>query len=199
MADGYHHGNLRAALLNRTGEVIARDGVAAVSLRALAADVGVSHTAPRHHFGSRDGLLTAYAAQGYDLLAGALRAVRERGGSFLDVGVAYVRFASEHRAHFAVMFDADVLITDDAGLVAAQGRAMDEIRHGVDALGDPAAKADMAAATIAGWSMMHGLAVLDRTGALDLAHVRDLVDGGDVLAIARRAAGMLYGSPESHR
>jgi AcrR family transcriptional regulator len=199
MADGYHHGNLRAALLNRTGEVIARDGVAAVSLRALAADVGVSHTAPRHHFGSRDGLLTAYAAQGYDLLAGALGAVRERGGSFVDVGVAYVRFASEHRAHFAVMFDADVLIAEDAGLVAAQGRAMDEIRRGVDALGDPAAKADMAAATIAGWSMMHGLAVLDGTGALDLAHVRDLVDGGDLLAIAHRAAGMLYGSPESHR
>ena len=195
MPESYHHGDLRAAVLAEVERIVARQGVAGVSIRALAASLGVSHTAPRHHFGSRDGVLTAFAAQGYGLLAADLRRVREGGGSFLDVGVGYVRFALDHPAHFAVMFDSEVLVEDDAALTAARDQAMAELRTGVQALTDPAARADMAAATVAGWSLMHGLVALARSGVLDLAGVRDLVEGGDLVAIARRAGSMLYGSP----
>ena len=82
-------GNLAAAVLQRAAEVIAAEGPQGFSLRSLAADLGVSHTAPRHHFGSREGVLNALATQGYDWLADRLRRAREQSGSFLDVGVAY--------------------------------------------------------------------------------------------------------------
>jgi AcrR family transcriptional regulator len=68
--------------------------------------VGVSHAAPVHHFGDRAGLLTALAAEGFDLLADDLAAVRGRG--IVELGVSYVRFAIEHRAHFEVMFRPDL-------------------------------------------------------------------------------------------
>lgn len=195
MADTYHHGDVRAAFLRRTADVVTTSGVHAVSMRAIAADVGVSHTAPRHHFGSRDGLLTALAAEGFDLLADRLAAVRDSGGSFLDIGVAYVEFARDHPGHFTVMYDPDVLVDHDPALLAAQQRTFGEIRTGVDSLDDERSKADMAAATIAGWSMMHGLVVLQRAGALERAHVAALLGDPPLPALAARVGRMLYGSP----
>lgn len=195
MTDRYHHGDLPATLLRRAAEVVAESGSQALSLRGLAAEIGVSHTAPRHHFGSRDGLLTALAADGFDLLADAMVAVREAGGDFGETGLAYVRFALEHPGHFAVMFDGDVLVEDDPALVAAQHRAFAEVRAGAESLDDPHAREDMAAATLAGWSMMHGLVTLQRSGALDRSHVTDLLGDHPLPALAARIAPMLFGSP----
>ena len=194
--DTYHHGNLRDALLSRAEEIIAEQGVAGVSLRSLAADIGVSHAAPRHHFSTRDGLLTALAAQGYDLLADALQETREQGAPVLELGVEYVRFAESHPAHFAVMFDSEVLLETDPRLLAAQHRALGEIKHGIDLLEDPGAQRDMAAAILAGWTMMHGLVELQRSNVLERAEIRQLIDD-DLLSISRRLGGMLYGSPGS--
>jgi hypothetical protein len=73
---------------------------------------------------------------------------------------------------------------------------MAEIRYAIDALDDPTSRADMAAAVIAGWSLMHGIAVLAASGSFDAPHVRELTGtGNDLLALARRAGTMLYGSP----
>lgn len=194
MATNYHHGDVRSAFLERAASVVATSGVAAVSMRAIAADIGVSHTAPRHHFGSRDGLLTALAAQGYDMLADRLIATHEGGGSFLDLGISYVEFATDHPGHFAVMFDADVQLGDDPRLSAAQHRAFAELRTGIDHLTDDRAREDMAAATIAAWSMMHGLVELHRSGALDRAHIRSLLGHPEVSQLAARIGRMLYGA-----
>src|SRR5829696_3636865 len=100
----YHHGALRAAVINAALEVISESGPGAVSLRDLARRAGVSHAAPAHHFGDKAGLLTAVAADGFERLAATLRQAYQTTGSFLEVGVAYVRFAVTHRAHFEVMF-----------------------------------------------------------------------------------------------
>ena len=70
----YHHGDLRRGLLRAAAEAIAENGVAAVSMRDLARRAGVSHAAPTHHFGDKSGLLTAFAAEGFDLLAKVARA-----------------------------------------------------------------------------------------------------------------------------
>lgn len=196
MAHAYHHGDLRTAALARVAEIVAADGVDRVSLRGLAADLDVSHTAPRHHFGSRSGLLTAFAAQGFALLGEALRAVRADGGTFLDLGVGYVAFALEHRAHFEVMFDLGAVDTDDPDLVAAKAAALAEMRHGVGTVGGPGARADQAAAALAGWALMHGLATLAIGGNLDASGVREMVAGRDVLDLARRSGSMLYGSTD---
>ena len=64
----YHHGDLRRAVLEQAAEVIGRDGIASLSLRSIADDLGVSHTAPMHHFGSREGVLNALAVEGFELL-----------------------------------------------------------------------------------------------------------------------------------
>jgi AcrR family transcriptional regulator len=157
---GYHHGNLRDAILTASASAIARDGIGGLSLRAIATDLGVSHTAFRRHFGGREGVLNALAVQGNRWLADQLRAAGK--GVFGDVGVAYVRFALTHPGHFAVMFRPDLLDNDDPELTAARADALAPLREGVQALG----AADSTAAEVARWGMVHGIAMLALTGSL---------------------------------
>jgi AcrR family transcriptional regulator len=195
MADDYHHGSLRQAVLDRAVAVIAAEGPEGFSLRSLAADLGVSHTAPRHHFGSREGVLNAVAAQGFRLLAERLAEVRESGSGFLEAGVAYVDFALSHPAHFRVMFSPSLLDETNPELHDARQATFAELRSGVDQLSRAGQIEDAAAAVIAAWAIVHGIATLALTGNLDAAELRPLIADGDILAITRRSAGMLYGSP----
>src|ERR1051325_968211 len=94
----YHHGALREGILDASVGVIARDGISALSLRAVAKDLGVSHTAFRRHFGSREGVLNALRVDGHRLLAERLIAAEP--GGFVELGVAYVCFALEPPGHF---------------------------------------------------------------------------------------------------
>ncbi|WP_304451947.1 TetR/AcrR family transcriptional regulator [Nocardiopsis sp. YSL2] len=196
MADAYHHGNLRAAVLERAAEVIESEGPYSFSLRSLAADLGVSHTAPRHHFGSREGILNALAVEGFQGLAESLRAVRAEGGTLLDAGVAYVRFAADHPGKFQVMFAPRLLDDGDAELAAARSAAFAELTGGVDTLQDRGiAVEDSAAAVVAGWAIVHGIATLALSGNLDTSGIRALFADTDLLTITRRSAGLLFGVP----
>jgi AcrR family transcriptional regulator len=161
---GYHHGDLRRALLDAAVEAIGESGPAGLSLRDLARRAGVSHAAPAHHFGDKAGLLTALAVEGYDRLAAALD---RAGDDLLEVGVAYVRFAVDHRAHFEVMFRPDLYRGDDAEVAAARTRAGAALRSGVDALpGHADRRGDPDADALAAWSIVHGFATLWLAGAL---------------------------------
>ncbi|MGW5875446.1 TetR/AcrR family transcriptional regulator [Nocardiopsis terrae] len=194
MVDGYHHGNLRSAVLERAAEVIEREGPYVFSLRSLAADLGVSHTAPRYHFGSREGVLNALATEGFTELARRLRANREAEGGFLESGVEYVRFATDHPAHFQVMFAPALLDEDDPELSAARAAAFGELRAGVASTASGGRTVDDAAAgVVAGWSIVHGIATLALTGNLDSSGVRSLLGDADLLTITRRSAGLLFG------
>lgn len=194
MNDTYHHGDLRRAVLDRAVAVIAAEGPGQFSLRSLAADLGVSHTAPRHHFGSREGVLSAVATEGYELLAAQLAGVRERGGSFLDAGVAYVDFALRHPAHFEVMFSPKLLDEQDPALRAARDATYAELRGGVEGLAASGRVNDPAAAVLAAWAVVHGIATLALTGNLDASELRAVVANGDLLEITRRSAGLLFAS-----
>src|SRR5271155_3547747 len=77
-SDGYHHGDLRAALLKSAGEIIRDSGLEGLTLRACARKAGVSHGAPAHHFGNVTGLLTELAADGFERLAEAMGPTRVR-------------------------------------------------------------------------------------------------------------------------
>ena len=191
----YHHGNLRRAVIDRALEVVAERGPAALNLRSLASDLGVSHTAPRHHFGSNAGVLTAIATEGFALLRDRLAALREAGAPFLEMGVAYVEFAAAHPAHFTVMFEPRLLIAEDPAYVAASSGAFAELRGGVDALSAYGEQSDAAAAVVAAWSLMHGLATLELTGNLERSQIRALLGATDLASVARRAGSMLDGSP----
>ncbi|RKN43461.1 TetR/AcrR family transcriptional regulator [Micromonospora endolithica] len=161
---GYHHGDLRRALLAAAVDGIGEAGPATLSLRDLARRAGVSHAAPAHHFGDKAGLLTAVAAEGFDLLAEALRAAD---GGLLELGVAYVGFAVEHRAHFDVMFRPDLHRPEDPDLRAARERSGAALRAGVASLPDRRPTADDPDGdALAAWSIVHGFATLWLAGVL---------------------------------
>ena len=156
----YHHGDLRPALLRAAVEVIGQSGAAAMSLREVARRAGVSHSAAAYHFGDKAGLLTSVAAQGYRMLSEELRAVRDARRGFLEMGVAYVRFAVSHRAHFEVMYQPGLYHRDDAEVLQA--------RAGTAALlyGTASPDTGQLAAGAAAWSLVHGLATLWLNGNL---------------------------------
>jgi AcrR family transcriptional regulator len=155
----YHHGDLPRALLEAALQAIAEVGPAAVSLRELARRTGVSHAAPAHHFGDKAGLLTAVAADGFERLAATLGQAYQATGSFLEVGVAYVRFAVTHRAQFEVMFRPELYRTDDPNLVRARDAARSLLYPPAAAVAN-SPDGDQVRAAVAAWSLVHGLATL---------------------------------------
>jgi AcrR family transcriptional regulator len=182
----YHHGDLRRALLDAAIADIAQRGPSQLSLRELARGLGVSHAAPRYHFGDKRGLLTAVAVDGFDLLAKELGDSWTRTGSFLEVGVAYVRFALAHRAHFEVMFRPELLRNDDASLAAARNATGGLLYGPVSALATTPPGTDPRAPAIAAWSLVHGLATLWLAGNLPADAA------ADPESLTRAAAGYLF-------
>ncbi|MCI4045531.1 MULTISPECIES: TetR/AcrR family transcriptional regulator [unclassified Streptomyces] len=185
----YHHGDLRRAVLTAALDVIATEGPTGLSLRDLARRAGVSHAAPAHHFKDRTGLLTAVAAEGYALFADALTGapdLRER-------GVAYVRFAATHPAHFQVMFQPGLYRTDDPDLLAARARATDALRAGVADLPPDGRGEDDRLAGVAAWSLAHGFATLLLSGNL-----AEALEGRDPEEAFRSLTGLVF-APEERR
>ena len=105
----YHHGNLRSELLSCAERALAEGGLAQLSLRDLARQVGVSHAAPRRHFADKQALLDALAQDGFERLVRELREAMEAAGGSFDARLAalarsYVRFATRHAALLELMF-----------------------------------------------------------------------------------------------
>jgi AcrR family transcriptional regulator len=182
----YHHGDLRQAVLAAAIAVLGESGPTQLSLRDLARRAGVSHAAPAHHFGDKAGLLTAVAAQGYQLLADTLTAARQRSADFLEVGVAYVRFAVDHRAHFEVMFRPDLYRPDDPEVATARQRAADALYGGVRSVAATGRGPDIPLAGVAAWSLVHGFATLW------LNHALPPTMGDDPETAARAVAAILF-------
>lgn len=176
----YHHGNLREALLDAAERSLSRQGGAGLALRAIARAAGVSHAAAYHHFADREAVLRALAARGFGRLAAALAAGGSSaagGAGFLEMGVAYVRFAAEHPDLFRLMFGAEVAKGrgKDPALRAASDEAFGVLLEGVRRL-DPAAPGAMVKQrAVAAWSVVHGLAALLLDDQLQVAglSVRD--------------------------
>ena len=187
-AGSYHHGSLRAVLLDAAVDAIGEKGAVALSMRNLARRAGVSHAASTHHFGDKAGLLTALAIQGHALFADALSATLEQTNDFLEVGVTYVRTAVEHPSHFEVMFRPELYRADDPTLVAAEMRTAAVLHEGLALLPEAKTGADLATAAIAAWSIVHGFATLWISGQL-----RGDVD--DAAAGARAVASLLFRDP----
>ncbi|MFJ3304869.1 TetR/AcrR family transcriptional regulator [Streptomyces sp. NPDC086549] len=179
----YHHGDLRRAVLTAALDVIAADGPTALSLRDLARRAGVSHAAPAHHFKDRTGLLTVIAAEGFGLLASALRDASD----LRDAGVRYVRFAREHPAHFQVMFAPELLRPHDLELTTARALAGDALRDAVSTVSPAGRGADDRLAEVAAWSLAHGFATLLLSHNLD-----GPVGDRDPEAVFRTLAAMLF-------
>lgn len=117
MKSSYHHGDLKNALLEAADDVLREHGLQGFTLRACARRAGVSHTAPKHHFGDVRGLLRGVAERGYQRLVEQLRFRLEAVAGDLDeemfaTAQAYVEFAETNPEHFRIMFRSDLLAFD---------------------------------------------------------------------------------------
>lgn len=188
----YHHGNLRAALLEQAARTVDERGVAALSLRELAREVGVSHAAPRRHFPDRQALLDAIGEDGFERLGDALAASVDRAGP--DFGArlhalaqAFIAFAGEHPALLELMFaskqraGADRVRDSADRAFAIPVAAIAEAQvTGELAPGDPGRVAVVTLATL------QGLATMANGGMIDDAPVQEVVTG----AIDQLLAGL---------
>lgn len=170
----YHHGDLKAALLDGVEQVVLQQGVGRVSVRGVARHVGVTHAASAHHFANKAGLLTAFATQGYLQLAvevvTAIEAARPSDGPGVleAVGRGYVSFALANPGRFEVMFRLDLLNQGDADFIAASDAAYALLMTTVArcrAEGFLVGREPEVVA-VSAWSMVHGLAALWISGRL---------------------------------
>src|SRR5690625_2889193 len=162
----------RQALLAAARAELVEHGRAAISLRAVARRAGLSHAAPKYHFGDRAGLLTAIATEGFQALAREQAAVQEADArkQLAALGRVYIDFGLSHPALFELMFAPGEVHSTDPELVAAQQQAIGELIAAAGGLGgaEPTAAGTQHLALIS-WALVHGLTVLTRDGALPAA------------------------------
>jgi AcrR family transcriptional regulator len=170
---GYHHGNLKEALLQAALDLIAQKGAAGFTFADAARMAGVSPAAPYRHFRDRDELLTSIAQRGFEQFEAQLNAAWDDGrpdtvSAFMRVGTAYLGFAREEPAFYSAMFESGLPSDTTPSLMAAGERAFGVLRAAAERLaalappGMPRPPAMMMALHI--WSMAHGIASLFARG-----------------------------------
>ncbi|MGI3169632.1 TetR/AcrR family transcriptional regulator [Pseudooceanicola sp. C21-150M6] len=177
-AKTYHHGNLKPALIAAGLEILEERGLDGLSLRACADRVGVSHTAPKNHFGNVTGLLTAIAAEGQKQLLIAMQTAPDAPKSDRRLAAArgYVDFARAHPALFELMWSRRRVDFADPALAApmsACAAVLRDISTGMvwDKDGEP--DADLRAQMM-NWCLVHGFAQLSLQGVFDKDGMRHL-------------------------
>jgi AcrR family transcriptional regulator len=170
--DGYHHGDLRAALIAAAEEELAENGVDGFTLRGCARRAGVSHAAPAHHFRDVKALLTELAIIGLRRLAEVTEAFgREAPAGSLDhfiaIGRGYVTFAIDNPAYFRLIFRSAMFDREDPKLQAAGIAAFSVPVKAVGAAvgsADPMADPALVPLVIGLWSIVHGISDLALSG-----------------------------------
>ena len=165
---GYHHGNLKEALLRAALELIAQKGPGGFTFAEAARWAGVSPAAPYRHFRDRDELLASVALRGFNQFEATLARAWDDGRpdpfTALDrLGKAYLAFARTEPAYYSAMFEAGIPPTTDAELREAGDRAFAVLRSAAEKLcaqisGSSRPPALMVALHI--WAMAHGIASL---------------------------------------
>jgi AcrR family transcriptional regulator len=165
---GYHHGNLKEALVRAALELIAEKGPAGFTFADAARWAGVSPAAPYRHFRDRDALLADVARRGFDLFESALTKAWGEGrpgplAAFDRLGKAYLDFAKHEPAYYSAMFEAGVPLDADPHLREVGERAFGVLRGAAEQLvmlipAKSRPPALMVALHI--WSMTHGIASL---------------------------------------
>ena len=160
---GYHHGELRTALVGAALELLAEAGADALSLRAVARRAGVSAMAPYRHYADKEALLAAVAAHGFGGLREVLAAADREPAALVAQAVAYVRYALQHAALFRLMFGARRLDVSPE-LTVARDAAYAVLADRVAA--ETPVQRDREARVLGCWSLVHGLALLFLDGRI---------------------------------
>ena len=172
----YHHGDLHEALLKAAVTVLERDGLAGLTLRAVAREAGVSHAAPTHHFGDLTGLLSELAAIGFRQFNTAMVAARASETlppmKALAGAKAYVAYAQAHPGMYGLMFRTERLDYSRPSLHEAAEASFAGLANAIAAsrqeqIEEEALTLNQAAAIARAWSLVHGFTMLLLDGRLE--------------------------------
>lgn len=168
----YHHGDLRHALITAALSLLTKEQNWDFSLREVARRAGVSHNAPYNHFRSKQDLLAAVAAAGFDLLRAQMQeaAAQEEtpSAALKAIGVAYVCFGVANPAHYRLMFGTTLPAADNCppaavveeSAVTAKSVLFDVIRQGTEQGSFAVSPEGLDLAVLSAWSLVHGLTLL---------------------------------------
>jgi AcrR family transcriptional regulator len=169
---GYHHGNLKQALVAATIVLIEEKGPSGFTMAEAAKQAGVSTAAPYRHFKGREDLIAEVARQGFEIFADLLEfALAKGGGSSVrgleSVGRAYLAFAQKYPGYYIAMFESGVSINANPELAMVANRAMNVLIQSAEDLSkhmprDKRPPASMVSHHI--WALSHGVVELFARG-----------------------------------
>lgn len=197
---GYHHGNLRAALMAAALTLIEEKGPTGFTLSEAAKRAGVTPAAVYRHFEGREDLIAEAAQQGYDIFADLMEHAYQSGqpsalAAFEATGRAYLAFARKFPGHYIAMFESGISVNRSPELAAASARANAVLEKAADDLSQhiPAEKrppASMFSAHI--WAMSHGVVELfarNSPGRASPFSPEDLLESG--IGVYLRGLGLI--------
>jgi AcrR family transcriptional regulator len=200
MKRGYHHGNLRQALIDAALVLIAAQGPTGFTLSEAAKAADVTPAAVYRHFAGRDDLIAEVARQGYDIFAALMEFAFNNGqptalAAFEATGRAYLAFARKYPGHYMAMFESGLNLNAHPELAAVAQKARGVLERAAENLSQhmPAAKrppATMFSAHI--WALSHGVVELfmrGSPGAKSPFPPEDLLEAG--IGIYLRGLGLL--------
>jgi len=169
---GYHHGNLREALIDAALELIDEKGPAGFTFADAARGAGVSPAAPYRHFRDRDALMADIARRGFESLAADLSAAAEAGdpnpvAAVERIGQAYIDFARREPALFSAMFESGLASSEEPEVQAAEDRAFGVLLETCEALASRVESHQRPPAMMMAlhlFSLAHGIAALYARG-----------------------------------
>lgn len=169
---GYHHPDLRRALLDAAIRTLIDDDVSAVTMQRLARLAGVSAAAPYHHFGDLEILLAELATEGWlqwaERAAIALGTHADAHAQLLAMADAWLTFTSERPAHYKVMLLPQLGDRERfATMHDASGRSLVLLFEVIGRALPGEARGDLAARVVLIWSALHGFTILRAGGILD--------------------------------
>lgn len=169
---GYHHGNLKQALVDATLALIEEKGPQGFTMAEAAKRAGVSAAAPYRHFKGRDDLIAEAARQGFEIFADLMEFAFAKGGSsalasFEATGRAYLAFARRHPGHYIAMFESGIRVNAVPELAMASNRAMSVLTRAAVELAahlppDKRPPATMVSQHV--WALSHGVVELFARG-----------------------------------
>ncbi|MCG7492116.1 TetR/AcrR family transcriptional regulator [Thalassobius sp. Cn5-15] len=165
---GYHHGNLRQALVDAALQLIEQKGPTGFTLSEAAKTAGVTPAAVYRHFAGREDLIAEAARQGYEIFADVMQFAYDSGqpsalAAFAATGRAYMAFARKHPGHYIAMFESGISVnrTPELALIATRARGVMEKAATDLSQHIPADKRPPAAMFSAHiWAMSHGVVEL---------------------------------------
>ena len=197
---GYHHGNLREALVEACLRLIAERGPQGFTLSEAAREAGVTPAAVYRHFEGREDLVAEAARQGFEMFADLLAYAYDGGrpsalAAFEATGRAYLAFARKFPGHYVAMFESGVSVNRTPELAAASARARGVLEQAAEALSrhippDRRPPASMFSAHI--WAMSHGVVELfarGNPGGRSPLPPEDLLEAG--IGIYLRGLGLI--------